>query len=95
MDARKWLPASIGTWITFLIGEHGPSSCAPQAIPWLVGLTITAAYWLTSSTSFANPAVTLARLHHHLRRHRDQRRAGVHRGAVDRGGDIRSHSEHP
>jgi glycerol uptake facilitator-like aquaporin len=26
-----------------------------------VGLTITAAYWFTSSTSFANPAVTLAR----------------------------------
>jgi glycerol uptake facilitator-like aquaporin len=34
---------------------------APQAIPWLVGLTITAAYWFTSSTSFANPAVTIAR----------------------------------
>jgi glycerol uptake facilitator-like aquaporin len=34
---------------------------APEAIPWLVGLTITAAYWFTSSTSFANPAVTIAR----------------------------------
>ena len=34
---------------------------APQAIPWLVGLTITAAYWFTASTSFANPAVALAR----------------------------------
>lgn len=34
---------------------------APQAVPWLVGLTITAAYWFTASTSFANPAVTLAR----------------------------------
>ena len=34
---------------------------APQSIPWLVGLVITAAYWFTSSTSFANPAVTLAR----------------------------------
>jgi glycerol uptake facilitator-like aquaporin len=34
---------------------------APQAIPWLVGLVITAAYWFTASTSFANPAVTLAR----------------------------------
>jgi glycerol uptake facilitator-like aquaporin len=33
----------------------------PQAIPWLVGLVITAAYWFTASTSFANPAVTLAR----------------------------------
>src|SRR5205085_4324643 len=34
---------------------------APKAVPWLVGLIITAAYWFTSSTSFANPAVTLAR----------------------------------
>jgi glycerol uptake facilitator-like aquaporin len=31
------------------------------AIPWLVGLYITAAYWFTSSTSFANPAVAVAR----------------------------------
>ena len=30
-------------------------------IPWLVGLYITAAYWFTASTSFANPAVTIAR----------------------------------
>ncbi len=33
----------------------------PQAIPALVGLYITAAYWFTASTSFANPAVTIAR----------------------------------
>lgn len=33
----------------------------PKAIPQLVGLYITAAYWFTSSTSFANPAVTIAR----------------------------------
>lgn len=31
------------------------------AIAWLVGLYITAAYWFTSSTSFANPAVAVAR----------------------------------
>jgi glycerol uptake facilitator-like aquaporin len=31
------------------------------AIPWLVGLYVTAAYWFTSSTSFANPAVAIAR----------------------------------
>ena len=31
------------------------------AVPWLVGLYITAVYWLTASTSFANPAVALAR----------------------------------
>lgn len=39
----------------------GGLAVAPKAIPWLVGLTITAAYWFTASTSFANPAVTLAR----------------------------------
>lgn len=33
----------------------------PTAAPAMVGLYITAAYWFTSSTSFANPAVTLAR----------------------------------
>ncbi|MBL8608696.1 MAG: aquaporin family protein [Myxococcales bacterium] len=33
----------------------------PAAVPFAVGAYITAAYWFTSSTSFANPAVTLAR----------------------------------
>jgi glycerol uptake facilitator-like aquaporin len=33
----------------------------PDATPWVVGLYITSAYWFTASTSFANPAVTLAR----------------------------------
>jgi glycerol uptake facilitator-like aquaporin len=33
----------------------------PAAVPAVVGLYITAAYWFTASTSFANPAVTLAR----------------------------------
>jgi glycerol uptake facilitator-like aquaporin len=32
-----------------------------EAVPWMVGLYITAAYWFTASTSFANPAVTIAR----------------------------------
>jgi glycerol uptake facilitator-like aquaporin len=32
-----------------------------EATPWIVGLYITAAYWFTASTSFANPAVTIAR----------------------------------
>src|SRR5262249_24187960 len=31
------------------------------AVPWLVGLYITVAYWFTASTSFANPAVAIAR----------------------------------
>ena len=39
-------------------GRH-PLSAA--AVPWLVGLYITAAYWFTASTSFANPAVAIAR----------------------------------
>ena len=33
----------------------------PRAVPFAVGAWITAAYWFTASTSFANPAVTLAR----------------------------------
>ncbi len=33
----------------------------PEAVPFAVGLYITAGYWFTASTSFANPAVTIAR----------------------------------
>jgi glycerol uptake facilitator-like aquaporin len=33
----------------------------PEALPYVVGAFITAAYWFTASTSFANPAVTVAR----------------------------------
>ena len=33
----------------------------PEAVPFAVGLYITAAYWFTASTRFANPAVTIAR----------------------------------
>jgi glycerol uptake facilitator-like aquaporin len=33
----------------------------PSSVPWAVGAYIAAAYWFTASTSFANPAVTLAR----------------------------------
>ena len=34
---------------------------AQASVPWLVGLYVTAAYWFTASTSFANPAVAIAR----------------------------------
>lgn len=58
----------IGQWIgeitataTLLLVITGALRHAPEKVPLLVGLTITAAYWFTSSTSFANPAVTLAR----------------------------------
>jgi glycerol uptake facilitator-like aquaporin len=37
------------------------SKTRPAAVPFAVGAYITAAYWFTASTSFANPAVTLAR----------------------------------
>ncbi len=39
----------------------GTARFRPQATPYAVGLFITAGYWFTSSTSFANPAVTVAR----------------------------------
>jgi glycerol uptake facilitator-like aquaporin len=40
----------------------GCSRRRPDAVPFAVGAYITAAYWFTASTSFANPAVTLARM---------------------------------
>ena len=56
----QWLGEIIATF-TLVVTILGGLRYAAQAIPWLVGLVITAAYWFTSSTSFANPAVTLAR----------------------------------
>jgi glycerol uptake facilitator-like aquaporin len=56
----QWLGEAVATF-SLILTILGGVRYAPQAIPWLVGLVITAAYWFTSSTSFANPAVTLAR----------------------------------
>jgi glycerol uptake facilitator-like aquaporin len=56
----QWLAEAVATF-TLMLTILGGIRYAPQAIPWLVGLVITAAYWFTASTSFANPAVTLAR----------------------------------
>jgi glycerol uptake facilitator-like aquaporin len=56
----QWLAegvAAFGLVATILAGVRFNR----PAIPWLVGLYITAAYWFTSSTSFANPAVAIAR----------------------------------
>ncbi len=56
----QWLGefmATFGLVATIL----GTIAVRPTAVAWTVGLYITAAYWFTSSTSFANPAVTLAR----------------------------------
>jgi glycerol uptake facilitator-like aquaporin len=49
--------AAFGLVFTILAGLRFRAA----AIPWLVGLYITAAYWFTASTSFANPAVAIAR----------------------------------
>lgn len=49
--------ATFGLVLTIL----GCAARTPAAIPYAVGLYITAAYWFTASTSFANPAVTIAR----------------------------------
>ena len=49
--------AAFGLIATILAGIQFQRS----AVPWLVGLYITAAYWFTASTSFANPAVAIAR----------------------------------
>jgi glycerol uptake facilitator-like aquaporin len=56
----QWLAEAVATFM-LLLAILGGLRHAPNAVPWLVGLTITAAYWFTASTSFANPAVTLAR----------------------------------
>ena len=49
--------ATFGLLLTML----GCNAKAPAAMPFAVGLYITSAYWFTASTSFANPAVTIAR----------------------------------
>ncbi len=56
----QWFSEGVATF-TLVLTILGGVRYAPSAVPWLVGLTITAAYWFTASTSFANPAVTLAR----------------------------------
>ncbi len=58
--SAQWLAevvATFGLVGTILAGLRFKA----DAIPWLVGLYITAAYWFTASTSFANPAVAISR----------------------------------
>lgn len=59
--AGLWLAEFIATF-GLLITILGCAARAPQAVAAAVGLYIGAAYWFTASTSFANPAVTLARM---------------------------------
>lgn len=58
--AAQWFSEAVATFgllLTILLGSRH----RPQAVPLLVAAYIFAAYWFTASTSFANPAVTLAR----------------------------------
>ena len=55
-----WFSEIVATF-SLVIAILGCLRARPEAVPVIVGLTITAAYWFTASTSFANPAVTLAR----------------------------------
>ena len=56
----QWLAEFVAT-LGLLLTILGCVARAPAAVPYAVGLYITSAYWFTASTSFANPAVTIAR----------------------------------
>lgn len=59
--AGQWLGEFLATF-SLLAAILGCLRFRPEAVPYAVGLAITAGYWFTSSTSFANPAVTLGRM---------------------------------
>lgn len=68
LDASTKVRAGPGQWMGEFVATFGLVGtilaclrARPDAVPMAVGLYITAAYWFTSSTSFANPAVTIAR----------------------------------
>jgi glycerol uptake facilitator-like aquaporin len=56
----QWFAEFVATF-GLLLTIFGCASVSPSATAYAVGLYITAAYWFTASTSFANPAVTIAR----------------------------------
>lgn len=60
VGAGQWIAEAVAT-LGLLLTIFGCLAGAREAIPYAVGLYITAAYWFTASTSFANPAVTIAR----------------------------------
>ena len=59
--AGQWVSEVIATF-GLLFTIFGGLRSAPAQVPALVAAYITGAYWFTASTSFANPAVTLARM---------------------------------
>jgi glycerol uptake facilitator-like aquaporin len=56
----QWLAEAVATF-GLLLTIFGCLAGNPASVPYAVGLYITSAYWFTASTSFANPAVTIAR----------------------------------
>jgi len=56
----QWFAEAVATF-GLVLTIFGCAARTPAAVPYAVGLYITAAYWFTASTSFANPAVTIAR----------------------------------
>lgn len=58
--SSQWFSEIVATF-ALVLAILGGVRFRPDAVPWLVGLVIASAYWFTASTSFANPAVTIAR----------------------------------
>jgi glycerol uptake facilitator-like aquaporin len=58
----RWLGEVVATAGLVLLITALSRTGRPQLIGWAVGAYITAGYWFTSSTSFANPAVAIARI---------------------------------
>jgi glycerol uptake facilitator-like aquaporin len=58
--ASQWVAEFVATF-GLVATIFGCIKSRPEAVPYAVGLYITAGYWFTSSTSFANPAVTISR----------------------------------
>jgi glycerol uptake facilitator-like aquaporin len=56
----QWFAEGVATF-GLVMTIFGCVARSPSAVPYAVGLYITSAYWFTASTSFANPAVTIAR----------------------------------
>jgi glycerol uptake facilitator-like aquaporin len=56
----QWFAEGVATF-GLVITIFGCVARTSSAVPYAVGLYITSAYWFTASTSFANPAVTIAR----------------------------------
>jgi glycerol uptake facilitator-like aquaporin len=58
--AAQWFAEAVATF-GLVLAIFGALHARPESVPLVVGLYVTAAYWFTASTSFANPAVTIAR----------------------------------